>query len=338
LFIVGDLQRKQRLNILCSPAQSTSAIHRGVTMMMQSGQNHLTAGGSTRFDNRKVPAIESNSVNTAAEEFILKCAQDESNSAIEIGEMRLRYQPQIDMADGKITGVEAQVNWAHPEFGAVSHSALAALIGGTAMEKTVSEWAVRQACTNLRTMSQHGLPAVHTTIRLSARQLMSPHLAGCVRESLMETGISPERIEFGVAESTLLWNYKAMAPALKNLADTGVGIAIRDFGSDRSGLSYPKRFPVSAIWIDCPFFWHFASGSDAAEIVRSIRSLAENLNIKLVAWGVESASQMMLLYNEGCRVMQGSYLCQPLQIDPFADLVKQVGTTAYSVSQGRLNS
>ena len=306
--------------------------------MMQFGEKHLAANQGARIGKRGGPAMESNNINTAAEEFILKCAQDELNSSIEVGELRLRYQPQINMGNGKISGVEALIQWAHPEFGIVSHSALAALIGGTAMEKVVSEWAVRQACANLRSMSRLGLPAIHTTIRLSARQLMSQNLAGCVRESLLETGIQPEKIEFGVAESMLLGNYQAMAPALQKLADTGVGIAIRDFGSDRSGLSYPKHLPVTAIWIDCPFFWRFANERDAAEIVISVKSLAENLGLNVVAWGVECASQMMLLYNEGCDVMQGNYLCRPLQIDPFTDLVKQIGSTTQSISHGRLNS
>lgn len=307
-------------------------------MVMQSGEKNLAAGRGTRRGNHGILAREPNDINTAAEEFILKYAQGELKSSIEVGELRLRYQPQVNMGNGKITGVEALIHWEHPEFGVVSHSALAALIGGTAMEKVVSEWAVRQVCANLRCMSQHGLPAVHTTIRLSARQLMSPHLAGCVRESLMETGIQPEKIEFGIAESMLLGNYQAMTPALQKLADTGVGIAIRDFGSDRSGLSYPKHFPVTAIWIDCPFFWRFAKDRDAAEIVSSVKSLAEKLELNVVAWGVECASQMMLLYNEGCDVMQGNFLCRPLQIDPFADLVKQVGSTTCHFSQGRLSS
>lgn len=301
--------------------------------MMQLGENHLTTGRVSRFDSHGVPA-SSNKTTTA----IQKCAQSVFSSAIEVGELRLRYQPQIDMVNGKITGVEALVHWAHPEFGIVTHSALAALIGGTSMENAVSEWAVWQACADLRAMSRIGLPAVHTTIRLSARQLMSPHLAGCVRESLMETGIPPEKIEFGVAESMLLGNYQVMVPALQKLADTGVGIAVRDFGSDRSGLSYPKHFPVTAIWIDCPFFWRFTQERDAAEIVSTVKALAEKLGLNMVAWGVEYANQMMMLYNEGCNVMQGNFLCRPLQIDPFTDLVKQVGSTAGSLSQCELSS
>lgn len=305
---------------------------------MQFGEKCLAASRGTRLGKHGVPAMESNGIKTAAKEFVLKCTHDESNSSIKVGELRLRYQPQINMDDGKITGVEALVHWAHPKFGDVSHSALAALIGGTTMENGVSEWAVRQACENLRSMSQHGLPAVHTTIRLSARQLMSPHLAGYVRESLAETGIPPERIEFGVAESILLGNCQIMAPALQKLADTGVGIAILDFGSDRSGLSYPKHFPVTAIWIDCPFFWRFAKERDAAEIFGCVKSLAEKLELNVVAWGVECANQMVMLYNEGCDVMQGNFLCRPLQIDPFTDLVKQVGSTTCRFSESHLSS
>ena len=130
-------------------------------MVMQSGEKEFGRWpGRHRRGNHGILAREPNDINTAAEEFILKYAQGELNSSIEVGELRLRYQPQVNMGNGKITGVEALIHWEHPDFGVVSHSALAALIGGTAMEKVVSEWAVRQVCANLRCMSQHGLPAV----------------------------------------------------------------------------------------------------------------------------------------------------------------------------------
>lgn len=276
--------------------------------------------------------------NTLAEEHILQCAKNELASGHWAGHLRLGYQPQIDMSNGQIRGVEARLQWVHTEFGQISNSALAALIGGTTMEKMVAEWAVREACMNIRAMSQRGLPAVHTTVRLSARQLMDPQLPGQVRESLTETGVQPELIELGIAESALLANHRTLAPALQKLADTGVGIAIRDFGSDHSGLSYPKQFPVSSIWINCPFFWLVAKGGDAAEIISSILSLAKRLDLNVVAWGVECANQMMMLYDEGCNIMQGNFLCKPLQIDPFTALVRQLGIAPDQTSQGLLHA
>lgn len=308
-------------------------------MMTQFGHKHANVGSGNPYGKQGVPPMQAEcGTNTLAEEHILRCARSEPDSGLWAGHLRLGYQPQIDMSNGQIKGVEAQLQWVHSEFGQVSNGALATLIGGTAMEKAVAEWAVREACMNLRAMEQRGLPAVHTTIRLSARQLMDPRLPGQVRESLTETGIRPELIELGIAESALLANHRALTPALRKLADTGVGIAIRDFGSDHSGLSYPKHFPVSAIWINCPFFWLVAKGGDAAEIISAILSLARKLDLNVVAWGVECANQMMMLYDEGCNVMQGNFLCRTLQIDPFAALVKQLGIASRQTDHGLLHA
>jgi EAL domain-containing protein (putative c-di-GMP-specific phosphodiesterase class I) len=308
-------------------------------MMTQFGHKHVNDGSGKSYGKHGVlPMQADGDMNTMAEEHILQCAKNELDSGLWAGHLRLGYQPQIDMSNGQIKGVEAQLQWVHTEFGQVSNGALATLIGGTAMEKVVAEWAVREACMNIRAMVQRGLPVVHTTIRLSARQLMDPQLPEQVRESLTETGIQPELIELGIAESALLANHQALTPALRKLADTGVGIAIRDFGSDHSGLSYPKHFPVSAIWINCPFFWLVAKDGDAAEIISTILSLAKKLDLNVVAWGVECANQMMMLYDEGCNVMQGNFLCRPLQIDPFAALVRQLGIAPGQTSQGLLHA
>ena len=307
-------------------------------MMTQFGNKHIGVGSSNTLGKRGMLPMHADHMNATAEECILHCSQDELDSDFWIGQLRLRYQPQLDMSNGRIKGVEAQVQWTHSEFGHVSQSALGALIGGTAMEHAVSEWAVQEACMNIRAMNQAGLPAVHTTIRLSAHQLMNPKLPGCVRESIEESGIQPELLEFGISESALLANQDSLSSALKRLANTGAGFAIRDFGSDHSGLSYPRHFPVNAIWINCPFFWLVARGGEAAEIISTVLTLANKLELDVVAWGVECANQMMMLYDEGCNVMQGNFLCRPLQIDPFTALVKQLGNAPGTASHGVLQA
>lgn len=285
-----------------------------------------------------MPPMHPDCIHGMTEKQLLRGSQQEPDSDFWVGQLQLRYQPQIDMSNGRIKGVEAQVQWMHSEFGHVSQHELAAMIGGTAMEHAVSEWAVQEACMNIRAMNRAGLPGVHTTIRLSANQLMNPKLSGCVRESIEENGIRPELLEFGISESALLANQDALSSALKKLADTGVGFAIRDFGSDHSGLAYPKHFPVNAIWINCPFFWLVARGGEVAEIVSTVLTLANRLGLNVVAWGVECANQMMMLYDEGCNVMQGNFLCRPLQTDPFSALVKQLGSVPGTSSHGVLQA
>lgn len=214
----------------------------------------------------------------------------------------LLYQPQVDMFNGRIAGAEAQVHWNQTGQAMLSGSAPTSRLGCLAMEKAMSEWAVRKACMHASSMNREALPVMRTTIRLSAQQLMDPRLDGYLRESINDAAIRPELIECGIGESALLENHRALTPILRKLADTGVRIAVRDFGSDRSALSYPKQFPVNAIWIDHSFFWRFADRSGAREIIASVLAMAEKQGLSMVACGVQDLRQMMMLYQEGCRV------------------------------------
>lgn len=262
--------------------------------------------------------------NAAADECILSYRSDKTARDV-MDQLRLRYQPQIDMRNGSIIGAEAQAHWVHPEFELSPQGAITAMGGDPSRETAVAEWAVREACLNLGSMIEAGSPALRTTLRISAHQMMNPRLPECIREAAADAGIQPDMIDLGISESALLGSDHYVTAVLRKLADTGVGISIRDFGSAHSGMSYPINFPVNAIWIDCPFFWRFARGADAAEIISAILSLAEKMKLDVVAWGVECTNQMMMLYDEGCNVMQGNLLCRPLQITPFTALVKQLG-------------
>lgn len=261
--------------------------------------------------------------NAKAEECIQHYRSDRATRNI-MNQLHLRYQPQIDMRNGSIIGAEAQAHLIHPEFELSPH-AMPAMSGDLSKETAVAEWAVREACLNLHAMSQAGSPVLRTTLRISAQQMINPRLPSCIREATAEAGIQPGMLDLGISESALLGSDRYVSSVLRKLADTGVGISIRDFGSAHSGLSYPINFPVNAIWIDCPFFWRFARGADAAEIISTILSLAEKMQLDVVAWGVECANQMMMLYDEGCSVMQGNLLCRPLQAKPFTALVNQIG-------------
>lgn len=250
----------------------------------------------------------------------------------------LLYQPQVDMFNGKIAGAEARVHWNQAGQTMRTGSAPTSRLGCLAMEKAMSEWAVRKACMHASSMNREALPAVRTTIRLSVQQLMDSRLDGYLRESINDAAIRPELIECGISESALLENHRALSPILRKLADTGVRIAISDFGSDRSALSYPKKFPVNAIWIDHSFFWRFAGGTGATEIIASVLAMAEKQGLGMVACGVQNQRQMMMLYQEGCRVMQGSFLCRPLPLDALKTALREMGSALQLPSPGYLQA
>ncbi|HUW50125.1 MAG TPA: EAL domain-containing protein [Sulfuricella sp.] len=307
-------------------------------MIMQYGSKSISIPQAAQRNAYGAVALAAGEAITSAHTVTRKPRREDPSAkqdgAPEPKKPHLLYQPQVDMFCGRIAGVEARVHWSQPGRGLASGSAPTSRLGGIAMEKAVSEWAIRKACMQASSMSQEELPAVRTTIRFSARQLMDPRLAAYIRESIDGTAIQPELIECGISESALLENHQTMAPILRKLADTGVRIAVSDFGSDRSSLSYPKQFPVNAIWIDRSFFWRFARGTGATEIVAAVLAMAAKQGLSMVACGVESPRQMMMLYREGCRVMQGNFLCRPLPLDALKTALRELGSTMQQPSHG----
>lgn len=298
-------------------------------MNMQCSNKSVAASQATRHHASGSAAWVSCEATTPAHAVTRKFPREHPSTkrhgAPECIKPQLLYQPQVDMFSGKIAGAEALVHWNHPGRRLVSGCAPTSRLGDLAMEMAVSEWAVRKACAQVCSIHRAGLPAVCTTIRFSARQLMDPRLPGFIRESVNGTAIRPELIECGISESALLEYQQAMAPILRKLADTGVRIAVSNFGSERSALTYPKQFPVNTIWIDRSFFWRFASATETAEILATVLEMAAKRGLAVVACGVENTRQMMMLYQEGCGVMQGDFLCRPLPLDSLKTALKEMG-------------
>lgn len=238
--------------------------------------------------------------------------ENELRKALDRGEFFLVYQPQVELASGKVVGVEALIRWQHSSKGLISPAEFIPLAEETGMIVAIGEWALRTACTLARRWSQTEVGPLRMSVNLSSRQFVSPDFAESVERVVRETGMPPELLDLEITESMTM-DVSRSIETLRQLKTLGVSISIDDFGTGYSSLSYLKSFPVDRLKIDQSFVRQMHSETKDRSIVATIISLAHNLNLQVVAEGVETASQSEFLAQQGCDEMQGYYISKPLK-------------------------
>lgn len=238
--------------------------------------------------------------------------ENELRKALDRGEFFLVYQPQVELATGKVVGVEALIRWQHSSKGLISPAEFIPLAEETGMIVPIGEWALRTACTLARRWSHSEVGPLRMSVNLSSRQFVSPHFAESVERIVRETGMSPELLDLEITESMTM-DVSRSIETLRQLKTLGVSISIDDFGTGYSSLSYLKSFPVDRLKIDQSFVRQMHSETKDRSIVATIISLAHNLNLQVVAEGVETLSQSEFLAQHGCDEMQGYYISKPLK-------------------------
>jgi diguanylate cyclase (GGDEF)-like protein/PAS domain S-box-containing protein len=231
--------------------------------------------------------------------------------ALERGELRLHYQPQIDLATGAISGFEALVRWEHPVRGLLGPAAFIPLAEETGLIVGIGEWVLREACTEARRWPQPLMLAVN----LSARQLAQPDLVAMVRRALAETGTDPSTLCLEITESAVMESGAATTAQLRALKSLGVQLAIDDFGTGFSSLAHLRRFPVDVLKVDGTFVAGLGREPQDASIAAAVISLAHALGLKTVAEGVETEQQLAILEELGCDLGQGYLFGRPLPPD-----------------------
>jgi predicted signal transduction protein with EAL and GGDEF domain len=228
--------------------------------------------------------------------------------ALIAGELELHYQPVINIASGKISGLEALVRWQHPENGLVSPATFIPLAEETGLIVPIGEWVIRQACA---TAAQW--PAdLRIAVNLSPAQLRNPALPQMLVSALAASGLAPDRLELEITETVLLHDSAATLAILFRLRELGVRIAMDDFGTGYSSLSHLQRFPFDKIKIDRSFINNIAADVSSLNIVRAVAALASGLGVAATAEGVETPEQFDLIRSEGCTEMQGFLLSKPV--------------------------
>jgi diguanylate cyclase (GGDEF)-like protein len=231
--------------------------------------------------------------------------------ALKNEELYLLYQPQIDVRSTEIVGVEALVRWRHPERGIISPTEFIPLAEETGLIVPIGEWVLRTACNQARAWQKGTQRAVRMAVNLSAKQFKDENLTQIVISALHDTGLDPRLLELELTEGTLMDDAKATMATLEQLRGIGVYLSIDDFGTGYSSMNYLKRFDVRALKIDKSFICGLPQDSENAAITRAIIAMAHGLKMVVVAEGVETDEQLVLLEEYGCDMVQGFYLGHP---------------------------
>jgi len=243
--------------------------------------------------------------------------------ALDHGDFLLHYQPQIDLRTGQILAAEALIRWQHPQWGLVSPAEFIPLAEETGLIHPIGEWVLAQACAEARAWQADDHAPLRVAVNLSGRQLAQKNLPETFQRLLQQCGISHELLEIEITESLLMQDLEQTAATLDALAALGVTIAMDDFGTGYSSLSYLKRLPIDVLKIDRSFVSDISNDPDDAAIVQAIIAMAHNLNIRVVAEGVETAEQLAFLERHRCDGLQGYYISRPLTGAAFRQLLAE---------------
>jgi diguanylate cyclase (GGDEF)-like protein/PAS domain S-box-containing protein len=244
----------------------------------------------------------------------------ELERAVDRGEFELFYQPQVDLADGRIVGVEALLRWHHPERGLLLPGDFIAVANASSMAGAMARWVMDTACRQGRLWLQKGY-VLRVGVNLAAPQLQAADLAATVEAVLQETGFSPALLELEVTEDVLLEDDERARELFRRLRSLGVGIALDDFGTGYASLSYLKKFPLDRLKIDRSFVCDLRLETHDAAIVSSTITLAKLLGLSVIAEGIENRAAADLLSSMGCAEGQGFYFGRPM---PAAELERRL--------------
>jgi len=238
--------------------------------------------------------------------------------ALDHNELLLHYQPQFDLATGRLLGVEALLRWQHPERGLLVPAKFLSIAEESGLINAIGDWVIREACLEATRWQAAG-QSLCVVVNLSAVQLRQIDFAQRVPILVANTGLAPDWLEFALHENTLTRDTPALHKLLHTLHDQGFKLAIGDFGTGYSNLSTLKRLPIDKLKIDCSLVQGLPHDASAAIVVDAILRMGESLQLAVVAEGVETEAQRAWLMQHGCRFAQGFFFAEPMPAQAFRD-------------------
>jgi diguanylate cyclase (GGDEF)-like protein/PAS domain S-box-containing protein len=299
----------------------------GISLYPQHGDNPETlisyadaALYKAKAEGRGSFAYYSEELTLAARERI--ALETRLRKAIEQQELRVFYQPQIDIVTGRIIGAEALVRWQDPIEGLIAPAHFIPFAEETGLILEIGAWVLRETCRQGRQWLDAGLPPLTLAVNVSAHQFRRSDIGALVTTALSETGFPAEHLELEMTESGLMESQSKVMELLNNLRALGVRFAIDDFGTGYSSLAYLKHFPLDSLKIDKSFIDDIPHLQDDMEIAATIIAMGHMLGFKVLAEGVETPEQLAFLQDKGCDAYQGYIKSKPVPADEFVELLR----------------
>ena len=251
--------------------------------------------------------------------------EGELRQAIQQDELRLHYQPLFDVRSAELLGMEALVRWQHPQRGLLAPGEFIALAEESGLIVPMGRWVLETACRQMRAWIDAGLDPCRCSVNVSARQFAHASLLDEVREALASARLDPSALEIEVTESALMEDPERARQSLEGLHALGIRIAIDDFGTGYSSLAYLKRFRAQTVKIDRTFVDGLPGDREDAAITQAVIALGHSLDMRVVAEGVETESQLQFLHEAGCDKVQGFLFARPMAAAQMTALLRAGG-------------
>ncbi len=242
-------------------------------------------------------------------------------TALDNNEFHLAYQPKIDTHTGRITGMEALLRWNNPVLGNITPDEFIPLAEDTGLIVPIGEWVIFEACSQAKKWFDSGFTTLEISVNLSFRQFKNSDLSNLVKSILKKTQLPGQNLTLEITESLLMDSVAKATEQLQRLKQLGLKIAIDDFGTGYSSLNYLKQFPLDYLKIDRTFIKDILSNQNDASLTSAIISLSHNLDLAVIAEGVEMIEQVAFLKKSGCEEIQGFLVSPPITDDDFGQLL-----------------
>jgi len=252
--------------------------------------------------------------------------ENKMRKALEYQEFLLHYQPQVDLKTSQVIGVEALIRWQDPDSGLIFSSEFIPLAEESGLIIPMGKWLIREACRQAKAWQLAGFSSLRMAINMSGKQFKQRNFVDLISDELKNSKLEPELLELELTESILLQS-EVTSSVLNEFDKLGVKLSIDDFGTGYSSLSYLKKLPISKLKIDQSFVHGISHDPSDEEIIKAIINMAHNLNIKVIAEGVETKKQIKFLIEQGCDEAQGFLLCRPIPAEKLEQKLSKDGPT-----------
>ncbi len=270
--------------------------------------------------------------------FKLFALSNDLRKALEKNELFLLYMPRVDAQTTQILGAEALIRWNHPDWGLVSPAEFIPIAEETGLIIPIGEWVLREACKQIKQWEDMELPPMIISVNFSVQQLLKQNILQTIDQIVEESGISPERLEVEITESSFISNEKEVTQLLADLKKRKIKVSLDDFGTGYSSLYLLKRLALDTLKIDKSFVDEILTDHVSKSILECILDLAKALGMNVVAEGVETAEQYKFFKERKCNEIQGYYFSPPINPDEFVHLLnnKQLTNQSLKTKQEKL--